>query len=163
MTWLETVNTIHETTSQMFDIRINSVAIAVQWTKRRMWSLFTGDLGELFLQDSGFGSEFNDESIAPLVLCIHQLGHLLSQFGLFRRIDSPAQPHILVAVHFERDSGMVLDVPNPVRLIPVLRDEIESSLMSDVPDFYSVRCLSLPAFSSKIEKLVFAVLQKPLL
>jgi hypothetical protein len=126
-----------------------------------MRSLFAGDLGELFLQDSGFGSEFNDESIAPLVLRIHQLRHLLSQFGLFRRIDNPAQPHILVAVHFERDSGMVLDVPNPMRLITVLRDEIESSLMSDVPDFYSVRCLSLPAFSSKIEKLVFAVLQKP--
>jgi len=48
-----------------------------------------------------------------------------------------------------------------MRLITVLRDEIESSLMSDVPDFYSVRCLSLPAFGSKIEKLVFAVLQKP--
>jgi hypothetical protein len=126
-----------------------------------MWSLFTGDLGELFLQDSGFGSEFNDESIAPLVLCIHQLRHLLSQFRLFRRIDNPAQPHILVAVHLERDSGMTLDVPNPMRLITVLRDEIESSLMSDVPDFNPVRCPSLPAFSSKIEKLVFAVLQKP--
>jgi hypothetical protein len=81
--------------------------------------------------------------------------------GLFRRIDNPAQPHVLVAVHFERDSGMFLDVLNPVRLITVLRDEIESSLMADVPDFYSVRCLSLPAFSSEIEKLVFAVLQKP--
>ena len=107
-------------------------------------------LGELFLQDSGFGAEFNDESIAPLVLCIHKLGHLLSQFGLFRRIDNSAQPHVLVAIHFERDSGVVLDVSNPMRLIPVLRDEIESSLMSDVPDFYSVRCLSLPAFSSEI-------------
>src|SRR5205807_4477682 len=62
--------------------------------------------------------------------------------------------------HFERDSGVVLDVPNPMRLITVLRDEIESSLMSDVPDFYSVRCLGLPALGSKIEKLVFAVLQK---
>jgi hypothetical protein len=81
--------------------------------------------------------------------------------GLFRRIDNPAQPHVLVAVHFERDSGMFLDVLNPVRLITVLRDEIESSLMSDVPDFNSMRCLSLPAFSSEIEKLVFAVLQKP--
>jgi len=56
---------------------------------------------------------------------------------------------------------MVLDVPNPMRLITVLRDEIESSLMSDVPDFYSVRCLGLPAFSSEVEELVFAVLQKP--
>jgi hypothetical protein len=129
--------------------------------KKKEWSLFTGDLGGLFLLDSGFGSEFNDESIAPLVLCIHQLRHLLSQLGLFRRIDNPAQPHVLVAVHFERDSRMFLDVLNPVRLITVLRDEIESSLMSDVPDFYSVRCLSLPAFSSEIEKLVFAVLQKP--
>jgi hypothetical protein len=131
--------------------------------KKREQSLFTGDLGELFLEDSGFGSEFNDESIAPLVLCIHQLRNLLSQFRLFKRIDNPAQPNVLVAVHLERDSGMILDVPNPVRLITVLRDEIESSLMPDVPDFYSVRCLSLPAFSSKIEKLVFAVLQKPLL
>jgi hypothetical protein len=120
-----------------------------------------GDLGELFLQDSRFGSEFNDESIAPLVLRIHQLRHLLSQFRLFRRIDNPAQTHILVAVHLERDSGMILDVPNPMRLITVLRDEMESSLMPDVPDFYSMRCPSLPAFSSKIEKLVFAVLQKP--
>jgi hypothetical protein len=147
----------------MFDIRINSVAIVVQWTKKRDVSLFTGDLGELFLHGSGFGSEFNDESIAPLVLCIHQLRHLLSQFGLFRRIDNPAQPHILVAVHLERDSRMVLDIPDPVRLITVLRDEIESSLMSDIPDFNPVRSLSLPAFSSKIEKLVFAVLQKPAL
>jgi hypothetical protein len=120
-----------------------------------------GRPGKLFLHDSGFGSEFHDESIAPLVLCIHQLRYLLSQFRLFRRIDNPAQPHILVAVHLERDSGMVLDVPNPMRLITVLRDEIESSLMPDVPDFYSVRCPSLPAFSSKIEKLMFAVLQKP--
>ncbi|OLE91612.1 MAG: hypothetical protein AUF79_03490 [Crenarchaeota archaeon 13_1_20CM_2_51_8] len=128
-----------------------------------MWSLSKGDLEELFLHDSGFGSKLHNESIAPLVLCIHQLRHLLSQFGLIIRIDGPAQTHVLVAVHFERDSGMVLDVPNPMRLITVLRDEVESSLMSDVPDFYSVRCLSLPAFSSKIEKLVFAVLQKPLL
>jgi len=120
-----------------------------------------GDLGELLLQDSGFGSEFHDESVAPLVLCIHQVRHLLSQFGLFRRIDNPAQPYIFVVVHFERDSGMVLDVANPMRLITVLRDEVESSLMSDVPDFYSVRCFSLPAFSSKIEKLVSVVLQKP--
>jgi len=56
---------------------------------------------------------------------------------------------------------MVLDVPNSMSLLTVLRDEIESSLMSDVPDFDSVGCLSLPAFSSEIEKLVFAVLQKP--
>jgi hypothetical protein len=55
---------------------------------------------------------------------------------------------------------VVLDIPNPVRLLTVLRDEIEPSLMSDVPDFYSVRCLSLPALSREIEKLVFAVLQK---
>jgi hypothetical protein len=54
---------------------------------------------------------------------------------------------------------MILDVPNPMRLITVLRDEIESSLMPDVPDFYSMRCLGLPAFSSKIEKLVVVVLQ----
>jgi len=56
---------------------------------------------------------------------------------------------------------MVLDVLNPMSLLTVLRDEIESSLMSDIPDFYSVRCLGLPAFSSKIEKPVIAVLQKP--
>ena len=126
-----------------------------------MWSLSKGDLEELFLHDSGFGSKLHNESIAPLVLCIHQLRHLLSQLRLFRRIDNPAQPHVLVAVHFERDSGMVLDVLNPMSLLTVLRDEIESSLMSDIPDFYSVRCLGLPAFSSKIEKPVIAVLQKP--
>jgi hypothetical protein len=160
MTWLETVNATLETASQMFDIRIDS-AIVVQWTKRGMWSLSKGDLEELFLHDSGFGSKLHNESMAPLVLCIHQLRHLPSQFRLFRRIDNPAQAHIIVAVHLERDSGMILDVPHPMRLITVLRDEIESSLMSDVPDFYSVRCLSLPAFSSKIEKLVFAVPQKP--
>ena len=118
-------------------------------------------LGELFLQGSGFGSEFNDESIAPLVLFIHQLRHLLRQLGLLRRIDNPAQSHVLVAVHLERYSGVVLDVPDPVSLVTVLRDEIESSLMSDIPDFDSVGCLALPAFSSEIEKLVFAVLQKP--
>ncbi len=55
---------------------------------------------------------------------------------------------------------MVLDVPHPVSLVAELRDEIESSLMSDIPDFDSVRCLGLPAFGSEIEKLVFAVLQK---
>ena len=55
---------------------------------------------------------------------------------------------------------MVLDVPNPMSLVTILRDEIESSLMSDIPDFDSVGCLALPAFSSEIEKLAFAVLQK---
>ncbi len=55
---------------------------------------------------------------------------------------------------------MVLDVPDPVSVVTVLRDEIESSLMSDIPDFDSVGCLTLPAFSSEIEKLAFAVLQK---
>ncbi len=117
-------------------------------------------MGELFLLDSWFRSEFNDEPIAPLELFTHQLRHLPSQFGLNIPIDDPAYSHVLVVVHFERDSGVVLDVPNPVSLLTVLRDEIESSLMSDVPDFYSVRCLSLPAFGSEIEKLVFAVLQK---
>src|SRR5437879_12687203 len=92
---------------------------------------------------------------------MHELRHRLSQFGPFRPIDKPAQPHVLVAVHLERDSRMVFDVPNPMRLITVLRDEIESSLMSDVPDFYSVRCLGLPALSSEVEELVFEVLQKP--
>src|SRR5713101_8465557 len=117
-------------------------------------------MGELFLLDSGFGSEFYDESIAPLVLFIHQLRHLPSQFGLDIPIDDPAKSHVPIAIHFERDSRVALDVPNPVSLLTVLRDEIEPSLMSDVPDFYSVRCFSLPAFGSEIEKLVFVVLQK---
>jgi hypothetical protein len=55
---------------------------------------------------------------------------------------------------------VVLDVPHPVSLVTVLRDEIESSLISDVPDFDPVRCLGLPAFRSEIEKLVFALLQE---
>ena len=115
---------------------------------------------ELFLQDSGFRSKFYDESIVPLIFGLHQLGHFLSEFGLIIQIDNPAKPYVLVAVHLERDSGVVLDVPYPVSLVTELRDEIESSLMSNVPDFDSVRCFSLPAFGSKIEKLVFAVLQE---
>src|SRR5216684_4495457 len=54
---------------------------------------------------------------------------------------------------------MVHDVLHPVSLIKVLRYQVVSSLMSDIPDFYSVRCLGLPPFGSKIEELVFAVLQ----
>jgi hypothetical protein len=55
---------------------------------------------------------------------------------------------------------MVLDVLYPVSLVTVLRDEIESSLVSDVPDFYSVGRLGLPAFGGEIEELVSAVLQE---
>src|SRR4029077_15847639 len=54
---------------------------------------------------------------------------------------------------------MVLDVLHPVSFIQVLRYEVVSSLVSDIPDFYSVRRLGLPAFGSEIEELVFAVLQ----
>jgi hypothetical protein len=55
---------------------------------------------------------------------------------------------------------VVLDVPYPVSLVPELRYEIESSLMSNVPDFDSVRCLGLPPLGGEVEKLVFAVLQE---
>jgi hypothetical protein len=54
---------------------------------------------------------------------------------------------------------MVLDVLYPVSLIKVLRYEIVSSLVADIPDFDSVGCLGLPSFGSKVEELVFVVLQ----
>src|SRR5712692_3161147 len=54
---------------------------------------------------------------------------------------------------------MVHDVLHPVSLIKILRYEVVSSLMADIPDFDSVRCLGLPPFTSEIKELVFAVLQ----
>jgi hypothetical protein len=54
---------------------------------------------------------------------------------------------------------MVLDVLHPVGLIKVLRYEVVSSLVADIPDFDSVRGLCLPSFGSEIEELVFAFLQ----
>src|SRR5260370_13215684 len=54
---------------------------------------------------------------------------------------------------------MVHHVLHPVSLVKVLRYQVVSSLMADIPDFYSVWCIGLPAFGSKIEELVFAVLQ----
>ena len=95
-----------------------------------------------------------------MILRLHQLRNLLSQFRLVIRIDDPAKSKVLVAVDLERDSRVVIDVPHSVSLVTVLREEIESSLMSDIPDFDSVRCPGLPAFSSEIEKLVFAVSQE---
>src|SRR5439155_2182831 len=89
----------------------------------------------LFLKDPGFGSKLYDETIAPVILRLHQLRNLLSQFRLIVRIDDPAKSKVLVAVDLERDSRVVLNVPHPVSLVTVLREEIESSLMSDIPDF----------------------------
>jgi hypothetical protein len=45
---------------------------------------------------------------------------------------------------------VALYVLHPVSLATILRDEIESSLMSDIPDFNSVGRLSLPTFSSEV-------------
>jgi len=77
-------------------------------------------LAELFLQDPGFRSEFNDEAIIPLVLFLHQLRHLSSEFGLLILIDDSAKSYVSIAIHFERDSGVVLDVSNPVSLFTIL-------------------------------------------
>lgn len=110
--------------------------------------------------DSRFRSEFYDEPIAPLIFLTHQLKHFLCQLGLVIRIDDAAESHVLVAVHLERDSRVVPDVLHPVSLVTVLRNEIESSLMSDVPDLNSVGCLSLPAFSSEVEELMFVIFQQ---
>jgi len=107
----------------VLDIRVNFSVPAIlasgEITALR-GSEFRRRLGKLFLHDSGFGSKFNDESIAPMVLLIHQLRHLLSQFGLVIRIDNPAKSHVSIAVHFERDSGVVLDILNPVSLLTIL-------------------------------------------
>jgi hypothetical protein len=98
-----------------------------------------------------------------MILGLHQFRDFPSQFGFILWINDSAQSRILVAIHLKRDFRVVVNVPHPMSLVTKLRKEIESSLVSDIPDFDSVRRLGLPAFGSKIEKLVFAVLQKRLL
>ena len=117
-------------------------------------------MSRLLLLTAWFRSKFYDQSIVPLVLALHEFHYHLCQFPLSTSINDSAQSHVLVAVHLERDSRMVPDVLYPVSLVTILRDEIESPLVTDVPDFYSVRCLGLPPFGSEIEELVFAVLQE---
>lgn len=67
---------------------------------------------------------------------------------------------ILVTVNLEKQFRLGLDVPNPMGLISILRDQIVTSFVPNIPDLYPVGRFGLPTLSRQIEELMLCVRQK---